>query len=579
MLEEQIYDNFNLPIDFISNTYETPENLYDDLELLQSHKDVSNVSFYEKLINPQTPFSHITMQKISEKYSTDVDFLKDTQKFFNTTHSKQKLDHSVLIDAWNSYKDIKEDVNFMDNYQYINFDMFKSLNTSVIFLTILSIYSILSPLLNLIAPVLILIVPFLIMRLKGMSLTFTNYWRLLVASLQKHSFGKLLTDWNSLPWSQKSYSLIMFGMYVYNIYQNAISCRQFYRNTTTINTNIKNISKFLENTRNKISNMINRIDPLKTYNPYQKYLQTKLEDVNNLYSSLKRVPVASFHPSKITKIGYIMQQYYKLYESEKVNQTILFCFGFWGFSDNIGEIGRKISENSVSPAKFSKSNKAIFKVKNAVYPILSNQKDHDKNVSNTIELNTNKLITGPNASGKTTLLKNAISNLLISQQLGYGFYKKALITPFDHIHCYLNIPDTSSRDSLFQAEARRCLSILNTINDEPNKKHFCIFDELFSGTNPYEAISSANSYLSHITKNKNVKFMLTTHFIDLCKKLNNNKAISNINMETEIINDKPQYFYKIKDGISEIKGALTVLKDLGYPENIIKNTSDVMENL
>ena len=109
--------------------------------------------------------------------------------------------------------------------------------------------------------------------------------------------------------------------------------------------------------------------------------------------------------------------------------------------------------------------------------------------------------------------------MLLSQQFGYGFYKKAKISLFDYIHCYLNIPDTSSLDSLFQAEARRCLNILNKIKVNPNKKNFCIFDELFSGTNPYEAVSSATAYLKHISSNKNVKFMLTTHFISLCRKM------------------------------------------------------------
>jgi len=46
MLEEQINKHFLLPIDFISNTYETPENLYDDLELIET-KDNSNNSLYE----------------------------------------------------------------------------------------------------------------------------------------------------------------------------------------------------------------------------------------------------------------------------------------------------------------------------------------------------------------------------------------------------------------------------------------------------------------------------------------------------------------------------------------------------
>ena len=483
------------------------------------------------------------------------------------------------MNAWSSYKDIREDPHFIDNYQYINFDLLKFLNTSVAFLTVISIYSILSPLLNLLAPLLLLIVPFLILRLKGLTLTLSNYWRFLVISLQKHSFGKLLTDWSILPWSQKIYMLIMLGMYIYNIYQNAVSCYQFYKNTGKINQDIKNIKNFLDITRYKVSTFINKIDKLQSYSEYKLYLQQKLENINELYQNLNKVPLASFHPKKFTNIGYTMQQYYQLYECEKINTTMLFSFGFWGFLDNIGEISQKISNNQINKTTFIKNNNSILNLKKAYYPTLQNQDGNSKNIANDISLSKNKIITGPNASGKTSILKTTISNLLLSQQFGYGFYEKAKISPFDYIHCYLNIPDTSSRDSLFQAEARRCLNILNNISENENKKHFCIFDELFSGTNPYEAVSSATAYLRHISQNNNVRFMLTTHFITLCRKLKKDKNIENVNMKTKMNNNKPEYFYKLQPGISEIKGAITVLKDLGYPETLINNTKNIIDNL
>lgn len=579
MLEEKINQHFLLPIDFNSNTYNTPNNLYDDLELVDSPHDSSNNSLYEHLLKPTLPFSYLTMAKLSKKYTTDISFLKNTQKLMKNNKRINNNEEKLITKAWNSFKMIREDPNFMDNYQYINFDMFKFLNKSIVFLTIISIYSILSPLLNLLAPLLLLIVPFLIIKIKGLSITFGNYWKLLVLSLQKHSFGKLLTDWSSLPWSQKTYMIIMLGMYVYNIYQNAISCYQFYKNTGIINKNIENIKNYLHDTRNKVSLFITKIDKLKSYDKYKSYLQEKLENINELYHNLNKVPLASFHPKKVTGIGYTMQQYYLLYESDKICETMLFSFGFWGFLDNIGEISEKINCKKISKATFSKKKNAILDLKKSYYPTLQNQKETDKNIPNNISLKKNKIITGPNASGKTTLLKNVISNLLLSQQIGYGFYDTAKITPFNHIHCYLNIPDTSSRDSLFQAEARRCLAILKEIEKYPKDKHFCIFDELFSGTNPYEAVSSACSYLTHISNINNVKFMLTTHFIRLCKIMKTQNNIQNINMKTNLIDMKPNYFYKIQPGISEIKGAITVLKDLGYPKHLIENTKNILDNL
>ena len=111
----------------------------------------------------------------------------------------------------------------------------------------------------------------------------------------------------------------------------------------------------------------------------------------------------------------------------------------------------------------------------------------------------------------------SLLNILFSQQVGYGAFKKGKITPFHYIHAYINIPDSISRDSLFQAEARRCKDILDIIEQDPYKNHFCIFDELYSGTNPYEAVATAYGYLSYISKNPNIRFMLTTHYIRLCK--------------------------------------------------------------
>ena len=73
--------------------------------------------------------------------------------------------------------------------------------------------------------------------------------------------------------------------------------------------------------------------------------------------------------------------------------------------------------------------------------------------------------------------------------------------------------------------------------------------------------------------------MLTTHYIRLCKLFNKTKNIENINMGTKLINDVPQYSYKIVKGISKIKGGIMVLKQLDYPDKIIKEANGVIRNL
>ena len=194
----------------------------------------------------------------------------------------------------------------------------------------------------------------------------------------------------------------------------------------------------------------------------------------------------------------------------------------------------------------------------------------NKPVKNTIKLKKSLIVTGPNASGKTTTIKTTLINIIFTQQFGCGFYDAAQLAPFRHIHCYLNIPDTSGRDSLFQAEARRCKEILDCISENPKESHICGFDELYSGTNPEEAETSATSFMMYLQKYKGVTSLLTTHFVKVCKNLDKIKTIKNYKMVAEInANKMIVYTYKMAPGISEVKGGINVLTNLNYPKEII----------
>ena len=146
------------------------------------------------------------------------------------------------------------------------------------------------------------------------------------------------------------------------------------------------------------------------------------------------------------------------------------------------------------------------------------------------------------------------------------------------IHSYINIPDTSGRDSLFQAEARRCRNILDSI-ETPGLRHFCVFDELYSGTNPYEAIGSATAFLRYLNKHNDVSFVLTTHFLDLCKRLNDDDNIQNYHMKISSHENSFVYTYKMQKGISSIKGGVKVLRDLDYPQEIIDGSTEIINDL
>jgi len=274
-----------------------------------------------------------------------------------------------------------------------------------------------------------------------------------------------------------------------------------------------------------------------------------------------------YNINKLKEIGHILKYFYELHSNTTYEDAIMYSFGFNGYIDCIEGLKKNLEDGSIHFAKFIRKNKkTVFH--NGYYACLK-----DKNpIKNNIKLRKNIIITGPNASGKTTILKTTLINIIFTQQFGCGFYESAQVAPFHHLHCYLNIPDTSGRDSLFQAEARRCKEILDIINANKDESHFCGFDELYSGTNPEEAEISSIAFLSYITKYKNVSCLLTTHFINVCKKLSKNQHIVNYHMATQKNNHKLQYLYILEKGISEVKGGIHVLTEMNYPKEIIDNT-------
>jgi DNA mismatch repair ATPase MutS len=211
-------------------------------------------------------------------------------------------------------------------------------------------------------------------------------------------------------------------------------------------------------------------------------------------------------------------------------------------------------------------------------------------VPNTVHLvNENMILTGPNASGKTTILKSVTINIILSQQFGYAYCTGGKMTPYAFIHSYLNIPDTSGRDSLFQAESRRCKTILDNIVDHPNDRHFCIFDELYSGTNPEEASRAAISYISYLRKQSNVTFMLTTHYHNICNCVNREKKdndhekdnlVSVGNYRMNVVNEKNTYIntYQLMEGISmDRNGTYQIFADLQYPPSILQSLLELYQ--
>jgi DNA mismatch repair ATPase MutS len=339
----------------------------------------------------------------------------------------------------------------------------------------------------------------------------------------------------------------------------------------TIHNHFKEINKYLDITIDKINNYLLFSTNLKTHEEFNNNLKNKLLTLQNINNKIKSISNYRLcNVSKILEIGKVLKYFYELHTDNEYEEAMMYSIGFNGYIDCIKGLQNNIIERKINSATFI-SNHKKFAFKKSYYACLKNNNP----VKNTIYFKKNQIITGPNASGKTTILKSTLINIIFTQQFGYGFYETANFAPFKYIHCYLNIPDTSGRDSLFQAEARRCKEILDIIVENKKDTHFCAFDELYSGTNPEEAETSASAFMIYLQKYKNVTSLLTTHFIKVCKKLDKVKGFKNLKMVTEKNEQKIKYTYKLDTGISEVKGGINVLTDLNYPKEIINNTLNI----
>jgi hypothetical protein len=562
---------FKLPIFYLENKEMLDSNIIDDLELLElNDESEERKCLLEAVIQPKSKIGIECLPTLCEYYTNNKLYLKQTQKIIQAWKPDEKLEfkQKQYDDFYELWKNIKNDENFADRYYYVDVNFFKFLNHSSPFLQLLSIYNLVSPILSLILPVILLLVPFFMLKFSGIEINMASYYKVLVNIFSKHALGNIFTIMDDIPWEKRVYAIVSVVFYFFSIYQNSIVCYRFYQNFKSIHNNLFLLRDYLATTVENMNTIESYCVKHNTYLPFLQSIYPHKDYCMKLLTELEVInefDIKNFY-TKFKEIGYIMKYFYEFHINPDIQSTIEFSFGINSYMEHMDGLNKLSREKFINKCKLGKKTK----MKAAYFPYLM----YNDPVKNDIDLSRNVAITGPNASGKTTILKTVLFNLIFSQCFGYGFYSSATINPYNHIHCYLNIPDTSGRDSLFQAEARRCKEILESLED--GKKHFCIFDELFSGTNPNEACVSSYGFIKYLINQKNIDFILTTHLIELCQKLE--PIMENKYMDvTKIDNFNFTYTYQLNSGISTVRGGLKVLFDLHYPEYILNESNKILD--
>jgi len=550
--------SFTYPIEHCKDATDVGDQIISELEMLEGEKPL-----YHTVFNLDDQFKCLCADGLAKRFTTNETFLRGMQEVL-ATPIPEAPDYK---DAMEIRADIADETGFVEKYNYIDWAHLEFLNKDARFMQALSLYEMTSPVLSLALPVILLIIPFFIIRIQGHGISVSTYITVLKSVLARHSIGQIFTL-GEAGWDKRIYAVVSLIFYALQVYYNIQACLKFISNFKSIHKKLFAVREYLSRTVESIDIMEPRWRSagMESFAQELSEAKTRISEIVRIFSQIS--PCApSFR--KIGEVGHIMKCFYQLYKEPWVTATLEYALQYNSYHSALSAMSDHLANDRATACKFGKNTK----LRKAYYPVHVGT----AHVDNTIDLKRNIIITGPNAAGKTTVLKTALTNIILSQQFGCGFYSSCTLKPYTHMHCYVNIPDTSGRDSLFQAEARRCKQILDAVEDR-SKTHLCVFDELFSGTNPHEAVASASAFLSHLNSLPNVSYVITTHFLKVCKTADDGKAAVNMSMDVGTEDGNFNYTYKLKAGISTVRGGLKVLNDLGYPKTIIDEAAVALED-
>lgn len=202
-------------------------------------------------------------------------------------------------------------------------------------------------------------------------------------------------------------------------------------------------------------------------------------------------------------------------------------------------------------------------------------------VSNSIFLDNDQqqimMITGPNMSGKSALLRQTALIVLLAQIGSYVPAESAKIGVVDKIFTRVGASDNiSSGESTFMVEMNETASILNNLSN----RSLILLDEIGRGTSTYDGISIAWSIAEYIHNHvQRAKTLFATHYHELNEMTNVFERIKNFNVSVKEVNNKIIFLRKLKEGGSEHSFGIHVARMAGMPKTLVERAAHLLTRL
>jgi len=221
----------------------------------------------------------------------------------------------------------------------------------------------------------------------------------------------------------------------------------------------------------------------------------------------------------------------------------------------------------------------ILDIQDGRHPVIEKQLPKDKPfIVNDIFLDNDSqqiiMITGPNMSGKSALLRQTALIVLMAQMGSYVPAKHVKLGIVDKIFTRVGASDNISMgESTFMVEMNETASILNNLSE----RSLIILDEIGRGTSTYDGISIAWSIASYIHDHPSKpKTLFATHYHELNEMYQSFERIKNFNVSVKEVKDNVLFLRKLVPGGSEHSFGIHVAKMAGMPQLVVRNAQKML---
>lgn len=229
------------------------------------------------------------------------------------------------------------------------------------------------------------------------------------------------------------------------------------------------------------------------------------------------------------------------------------------------------------------SNFQSIDIKEGRHPVIERQlPPEEPYIANDIHLDTEKqqiiVITGPNMSGKSALLRQTALITLMAQMGCYVPARECTIGIVDKIFTRVGASDNiSTGESTFMVEMNETANILNNVTN----RSLVLLDEIGRGTSTYDGISIAWSIAEYLHENPlhHAKVLFATHYHELNDMAEQFPRIKNYHVSVKELDNKVYFLRKLEEGGSEHSFGIHVARMAGMPPAVLRRAEEILRQL